>query len=89
MKKNPYPVALCQRPIMRPSGSVNRQKAPMPGTCCSFTWIVPPASGALRHQLPMDYGVAHDSFLSGDSRSMNQASAAASAAKAAPIAKAK
>src|SRR5262249_13744013 len=31
-------------PIMRSSGSVNSVSAPIPGTSCSSTWILPPAA---------------------------------------------
>src|SRR3989442_5308508 len=36
--------AAFHRPFMRPSGSVNSDSQPMPGTSCSSTWITPPAS---------------------------------------------
>src|SRR5437879_9628035 len=33
--------AAFHRPFMRPSGSVNSDSQPMPGTSCSSTWITP------------------------------------------------
>ena len=39
-----YFLVFFHSPIMRPSGSVKSENAPMPGTSFSSTWILPPAA---------------------------------------------